>query len=201
MFYRSEDGHGLPHNPFKAIISPRPIAWISTIDAAGTANLAPYSFFNGISDAPMQVMFASTGTKPDQDGTKDTVANIRETGEFCVNVVSDALTGAMNVSTAGFDKDVDEFQKAGLTAAHCNTIGCPRVLEAPASLECRMDQIITLKGQSNFMVIGEVTGVHLRDDCVVDGIFDVTTYQPLARLGYRDYAKVSEVFSLARPDD
>lgn len=201
MFYRAEDGHGLPHNPFKAIISPRPIAWISTIDAAGTANLAPYSFFNGISDAPMQVMFASTGTKPDQDGTKDTVANIRATGEFCVNVVSDALTQAMNVSTAGFDKDVDEFQKAGLTAAHCNTIGCPRVLEAPASLECRMDQIITLKGQSNFMVIGEVTGVHLRDDCVVDGIFDVTTYQPLARLGYRDYAKVSEVFSLARPDD
>lgn len=201
MFYRAEDDHGLPHNPFKAIISPRPIAWISTIDAAGTANLAPYSFFNGISDAPMQVMFASTGTKPDQDGTKDTVANIRATGEFCVNVVSDALTQAMNVSTAGYDKDVDEFQKAGLTAAHCNTIGCPRVLEAPASLECRMDQIITLKGQSNFMVIGEVTGVHLRDDCVVNGIFDVTTYQPLARLGYRDYAKVSEVFSLARPDD
>lgn len=201
MFYRAEDGHGLPHNPFKAIISPRPIAWVSTQDAAGVPNLAPYSFFNGISDAPMQVMFASTGVKDDQDGTKDTVANIRETGEFCVNVVSHALTQAMNVSTAGFDKDVNEFEKAGLTAAHCNTIGCARVIEAPASLECKMDQIITLKGASNFMVIGEVTGVHLRDDCIVDGIFDVTTYQPLARLGYRDYAKVSEVFSLARPDD
>ena len=201
MFYRVEDGHPLPHNPFKAIISPRPIAWISTIDTQGNANLAPYSFFNGIADAPMQVMFASTASKPDQDDTKDTVANIRATGEFCVNIVSNALQNAMNISSTGFEKDVDEFQKAGLTAAHCNTIGCPRVLEAPASLECKLDQIVTLKGVSNFMVIGEVTGVHLRDECIVDGIFDVTTYEPLARLGYRDYAKVSEVFSLARPDD
>ena len=201
MFYRVEDGHPLPHNPFKAIISPRPIAWISTIDTQGNANLAPYSFFNGIADAPMQVMFASTASKPDQDDTKDTVANIRSTEEFCVNIVSNALQNAMNISSTGFEKDVDEFQKAGLTAAHCNTIGCPRVLEAPASLECKLDQIVTLKGVSNFMVIGEVTGVHLRDECIVDGIFDVTTYEPLARLGYRDYAKVSEVFSLARPDD
>lgn len=201
MFYRAEDGHPLPHNPFKAIISPRPIAWISTNDTQGNANLAPYSFFNGIADAPMQVMFASTASKPDQDDTKDTVANIRATGEFCVNIVSNALQTAMNISSTGFEKDVDEFQKAGLTAAHCNTIGCPRVLEAPASLECKLDQIVTLKGVSNFMVIGEVTGVHLRDECIVDGIFDVTTYEPLARLGYRDYAKVSEVFSLARPDD
>ncbi|WP_370228183.1 flavin reductase family protein [Cognatishimia sp.] len=201
MFYRAEDGHGLPHNPFKAIISPRPIAWISTQDGAGVPNLAPYSFFNGVSDAPMQVMFASTGAKDDQDGTKDTVANIRETGEFCVNIVSHALMQAMNVSTEGFDKGVNEFEKAGLTAAHCNTIGCPRVYEAPASLECKLDQIIRLKGDTNYMVIGEVTGVHLQDDCIVDGIFDVTKYQPLARLGYRDYAKVSEVFSLARPGD
>ena len=137
MFYRAQDGHGLPHNPFKAIISPRPIAWISTQDAAGVPNLAPYSFFNGLSDAPMQVMFASTGAKADQDGTKDTVANIRETGEFCVNIVSDALTQAMNVSTAGFDKDVNEFEKAGLTAAHCNTIGCPGCLRPPPALNAK----------------------------------------------------------------
>ena len=201
MFYRAQDGHPLPHNPFKAIVSPRPIAWISTRDGNGVDNLAPYSFFNAIADAPMQVMFASTGQKADQDGTKDTITNIRETGVFCVNIVANALSQAMNTSSGGYDKDIDEFAKAGLTKAACETIDCARVKEAPASLECRLAQILTLKGASNFMVIGEVTGVHLRDEHIVDGIFDVTSYRPLARLGYRDYAVVQDVFSLARPDD
>lgn len=199
MFYQPKEGHGLPHDPFKAVISPRPIAWISTQDAEGRANLAPYSFFNGAASNPPQVVFSSTGAKPDQGETKDTLANIRETGVFCINVVGFAETDAMNISTAGFDKDVDEFEKAGLAKGACETITCPRVLTAPASLECTLDQIVPLKGETNYLVIGEVTGIHLRDDCLQDGIFDVTRYQPLARLGYMDYSVVRDVFSLKRP--
>lgn len=200
MFYQPKDGHGLPHNPFKAIITPRPIAWISTQDAEGMRNLAPYSFFNGLADNPPQVMFASTGKKDDQAEGKDSLANIRATEVFCVNIVAEDMRDAMNISTDGYAKDVDEFEKAGLEAAQCDTVDCPRLVGAPASLECRMTQIVPLLGENNFMVIGEVTGVHLRDDCLVDGIFDVTTFRPLARLGYKDYSVVDNIFTLARPD-
>jgi len=199
MFYEPQKGHGLPHNPFKAIVSPRPIAWISTQDAEGKPNLAPYSFFNAVSDAPPQVIFASTGGKPDQDSGKDTLANILATGEFCINSVSHDLQNAMNASSASAGKEVNEFELAGLKAASCETITCLRVESAPASLECKLDQIITLKGDNNFIALGEVTGVHMRDDCLRDGRFDVTTYQPLARLGYLDYAAITDVFALKRP--
>lgn len=201
MFYQPKDGHGLPHNPFNAIITPRPIAWVSTQDSSGRANLAPYSFFNGIAYTPPQVMFASTGTKPDQDGTKDSVANIRETGVFCINVVEHSAMDAMNKTSAGMDADLDEFGTAGVRVARCSSIDCPRVDNAPASLECRMTQIIKTEGDANFVVLGEVTGVHMRDTCIVDGRFDVTTFHPLARLGYRDYSVVTDVFELQRPDD
>ncbi|WP_371037435.1 MULTISPECIES: flavin reductase family protein [unclassified Rhodosalinus] len=201
MFYRPEEGHGLPHNPFGAIVSPRPIGWISSRDAAGRDNLAPYSFFNAVAYVPPQVMFASTSAKADQGDTKDSVANIRETGVFCVNIVSDALRDAMNASSKALPRDEDEFAHAGLEREECRTIACARVAAAPAALECRLTQIVQLEGKANFVVFGEVTGIHLRDACLVDGIFDVTTYRPLARLGYRDYARVEEVFALARPDD
>ena len=201
MFYRPEDGHGLPHNPFNAIVTPRPIGWISTRDADGVRNLAPYSFFNAVAYVPPQVMFASTGTKPDQDGTKDSVANIRATGEFCVNIVSEALKDAMNASSATLPAESDEFEAAGLTAVPCETIGCDRVAESPANLECRLTQIVKLEGKSNFVVFGEVTGIHMRDDCLKNGRFDITTYRPLSRLGYRDYTVIRDLFELARPDD
>lgn len=199
MFYRPADGHGLPHNPFKAAVSPRPIAWISTRGAGGADNLAPYSFFNAMADHPPQVVFGSNGSKPDRDGTKDSLANIRETGVFCVNVVEFAARDAMNASSADPPRDADEFALAGVDKAPCETIACARVAGAPASLECRLSRVIRLAGGANFAVFGIVTGVHLRDDCLVDGRFDVTRYQPLARLGYRDYAAVREVFSLLRP--
>ncbi len=199
MFYRPEDGHGLPHNPLKAIVSPRPIAWISTQDKNGVANLAPYSFFNAVADTPPQVMFASTGTKPDQEISKDTVSNIRATGVFCINIVAETLRDAMNASTAALPKEADEFEAANLEAARCETIDCPRVLIAPASLECKLTQIVPLEGAANFLVLGQVTGVHMRDEHMVDGRFDVTSYRPLARMGYQDYALVDEVFSLKRP--
>jgi flavin reductase (DIM6/NTAB) family NADH-FMN oxidoreductase RutF len=193
MFYRPEDGHGLPHNPFNAIVSPRPIGWISTTGSQGD-NLAPYSFFNATAYVPPQVMFASTGVK-------DSLLNIRETGVFAVNIVSEALFEAMNASSAALPRNTDEFDLAGLQKAPCTTIVCPRVLGAPATLECRLTQEVALKGQDNVLVLGEVTGVHLRDDCMIDGRFDVTRFNPVARLGYRDYTVVREVFERARPGE
>lgn len=201
MFYRPEDGHGLPHNPFNAIVTPRPIGWISTRGSDGTENLAPYSFFNAVAYVPPQVMFSSTSTKPDRGDTKDSVANIRDTGVFCVNVVEYAMRDAMNVSSGPWDKDVDEFEKAGIKRADCDTIPCSRVVDAPANLECKLTQIVQLPGEANFAVFGEVIGVHMRDDCMVDGMFDVTKFKPLARLGYKDYTHVDDVFSLTRPGE
>jgi flavin reductase (DIM6/NTAB) family NADH-FMN oxidoreductase RutF len=201
MFYRPEDGHGLKHNPFNAIVTPRPIGWIATRGADGSENLAPYSFFNAVAYDPPQVMFASTSAKPDRDGTKDSVANIRETGVFCVNVVEYAMRDVMNTTSGPWGRDVDEFDKAGIARADCETIACSRVAAAPASLECTLTQIVKLPGEANFVVFGEVKGVHLRDNCIKDGIYDILRYHPLARLGYRDYAAVTELFSLARPGD
>ncbi len=201
MFYRPEAGHGLPHNPFNALITPRPIGWISTQGADGHANLAPYSFFNGVAYVPPQVMFASTAAKPDRDGTKDSIGNIRETGVFCVNIVEYAMRDAMNASSGTYPRDTDEFELAGIERAACETIDCPRVAGAPANLECKLTKLVQLPGEANIVAFGEVTGIHLRDECLKNGIFDVTSFQPLARLGYRDYARVTELFSLKRPDD
>lgn len=201
MFYEPKDGHNLPHNPFNAIVTPRPIGWISSCDANGHNNLAPYSFFNAVAYVPPQVMFASTGVKPDQTGTKDSVANIRKTGEFCVNIVEHAMMDDMNASSAALPNSVDEFSHAGIESQKCQTIDCLRVANAPAALECRVTQILPLKGEANVAVFGEVVGIHMRDDCLVEGIFDITKFNPLARLGYRDYTAVKELFSLPRPDD
>jgi len=200
MFYQPKDGHPLPHNPFSAIVSPRPIGWISTRSTDGVDNLAPYSFFNAVAYDPPQVMFASTSLKPGRHLGKDSVANIDETGVFCVNIVEYAMRDAMNKTSAGNPAVGDEFTHAGIDRTECETIACSRVTNAPAALECKLTQIITLAGDHNLLVIGEVTGIHLRDDCLIDGTFDVTKYQPLARLGYHDYAHVNDLFSLKRPD-
>ncbi|EDM69716.1 flavin reductase-like, FMN-binding protein [Roseobacter sp. AzwK-3b] len=201
MFYRPEDGHGLPHNPFNAIVTPRPIGWISSRGKDGQDNLAPYSFFNAVAYVPPQVMFASTSAKADRGDTKDSVANIRETGVFCVNIVEYAMRDAMNQTSGAWDSDVDEFTLAGIDRAECDTIACSRVAGAPANLECRLTQIVTLPGEANVAVFGEVTGVHMRDDCLKDGMFDVLAFNPLARLGYRDYTVVRDTFALNRPGE
>lgn len=201
MFYRPADGHGLPHNPFNAIVTPRPIGWISTRGADGRDNLAPYSFFNACAYTPPQVVFSSTSSKDDRGDTKDSVAQIRESGVFCVNIVEFAMRDAMNATSAPLPAGTDEFIEAGIEKAECETIACPRVALAPANLECRLTQIVALEGTSNFAVFGEVTGVHMRDDCLIDGIFDVLAYNPLSRMGYRDYTVVREKFSLKRPGD
>lgn len=201
MFYRPEDGHGLPHNPFNALITPRPIGWISSRDTDGKDNLAPYSFFNAVAYVPPQVMFASTSAKPDRVRGKDSVGNIDETSVFCVNIVSFALRNAMNVSSGAYPRDVDEFEHAGLSKAPCETIDCARVAEAPAALECRATKIVELAGEANILVVGEVTGIHISDDILRDGMVDPLVFQPLARMGYRDYSHVTDVFSLARPGE
>ncbi len=196
MFYRPADGHGLPHNPFAAIVAPRPIGWISSRGAQGD-NLAPYSFFNAVAYDPPQVIFASTSAKPDRGDTKDTVAQIRESGVFCVNLADSDLLPALNASSAPLAAGRDEFLHAGVAKAHCHEIACPRVAQAPASLECRLVQVIPLLGKHNFLVLGAVVGVHIRPDCLVAGRF--CPPDRIARLGYADYARISETFELERP--
>jgi len=204
MFYCPADGHGLPHDPFKAIVTPRPIGWISTVDALGRANLAPYSFFNGCGDAPPLVMFAQAGRKSRPEPVKDTVANIRETGEFACNIVSDALKEAMNVSSGTFQPEVDEFELAGLTKAPGKSISAPHAAESPAVLECRVVRIIDdlpswREHAFNIMVIGEVVGVHIDDAYLKDGRVDVLGFNPVARMGYMDYATVTDIWAMERP--
>jgi flavin reductase (DIM6/NTAB) family NADH-FMN oxidoreductase RutF len=201
MFYRPADGHGLPHNPFNAIVTPRPIGWISTRGADGSDNLAPYSFFNAVAYVPPQVMFASTSAKEDRGDTKDSVANIRETGVFCVNIVEYAMRDAMNQTSGPWPRETDEFALAGIDRTDCETIPCSRVAGAPAALECRLTRIVQLEGAANFAVFGEVIGVHMRDDCLKDGEFDVLSFNPLTRMGYRDYSVIREKFSLKRPGE
>ena len=199
MFYHPENGHGLPHNPFNAIIAPRPIGWISTRGADGD-NLAPYSFFNAVAYSPPQVMFASTTAKADQPDMKDSLAHIVESGVFCVNIASAAMKQQMSDSSATLPASISEFEAAAIASAECDTINCPRVADAPASLECRMTQVQRLAGQANWLVLGGVTGVHLRDDCIREGRFDLSRDGWLARMGYRDYAAVHELFELERPE-
>jgi flavin reductase (DIM6/NTAB) family NADH-FMN oxidoreductase RutF len=189
MFYRPAEGHGLPHSPFAAIVSPRPIGWISTRAGMGD-NLAPYSFFNAVGYNPPQVMFAGDA--------RDSMANAVESGVFAVNIVQEADLPAMNATSARFPRGTDEFVAAGVPKAECKVIDCPRVARAPATLECRVIRMIDLLGDEH-MILGEVVGVHLRDDCLVDGRFDVTRYRPAARLGYHDYTFVRDLVALRRP--
>ncbi len=199
MFYRPGlDPHGLPHNPFKALVAPRPIGWISTLDAGGRPNLAPYSFFNAIADDPPMVAYANNGAKSGRAEGKDTLANIRATGEFVANIVPFALKDAMNATSGPYPADADEFELAGLAAAPCRVVAPPRVADAPAALECRLWRIIDLPGPANHLVIGEVVGVHIAESVLAEGMVDITRYRPVARLGYRDYAAVGEVFSMVR---
>ncbi|MFE3836153.1 flavin reductase family protein [Pseudogemmobacter sonorensis] len=200
MFYSIAQGHGLPHDPFAAIVSPRPVAWISSRDAQGRHNLAPYSFFTAVAYAPPQIVVSSVGRKADRAEGKDSFDNIRQTGVFCVNIAGVADAARLNASSAPYPRETDEFQALGIPVAPCRLIDCPRVADAPAALECRLGRIVDLEGSDNRLVIAEVLAVHLRDDCLTgEGRFDVTRYAPLARLGYLDFGAVEEVFELRRP--
>lgn len=204
MFYRPKDNdHGMRRNPWKALVSPRPIAWVASLDGEGRANLAPFSYFNALNEAPPLVAISVNGLKPTEPHTKDTLRNILETKEYSINLVSAALGEAMNTSSAQYEADVDEFEKAGLEKADCVEIAAPRVAASPASFECRLWKHVELPAwvpeARADLLIGEVVGVHIDDAVIREGRVDVTAYQPLARLGYLDYAKVDSVFQMKRP--
>lgn len=197
MFYKFEDGHGLPHDPLKAIVAPRPIGWISSRSKSGQINLAPFSFFNMISTRPCLLMFCS-------EGHKDSVAFAEETGEFAANLVSSNLSVAMNATSVNAPRGVSEFAYSGLTPIDCTIIGAPRVAEAFATLECVVTEIRQPKDRHGkpvtaIMVIGEVVGVHISDDILTDGLVDIAKSQPVSRLGYMDYATVTETYQMFRP--
>ena len=202
MFYTpgTHKDHGLPHNPFKAIVSPRPIGWISTISTDGKPNLAPYSFFNAVSETPPMVAFSSS---PGANGEKDSLINARDTAEFVVNIVSKEQMQAMSDTSAALDHGVSEFDFAGLAAEPASIVKAPMVAGAPCQLECKLWDIITLPqtadGQNNHLVIGQVVGIHIDDGIITDGKVDVLKFNPVARLGYMDYTAVENVFPLARP--
>ena len=153
MFYKPQNGHGLPHNPFNAIVTPRPIGWISSRGAESNDNLAPYSFFNAVAYVPPQVMFSSTGQKPDRDGTKDSVSNIRETGVFCVNIVEYAMRDAMNASSATVDKNIDEFAKADLEKINPDAVkrGLPNLDRHVENIKQFCYTLVLLLGNRTFV--------------------------------------------------
>ncbi|MDR4305014.1 flavin reductase family protein [Chelatococcus sambhunathii] len=197
MFYEPTLGHGLPHDPFKAIVAPRPIGWISTLDVEGRANLGPYSFFNGVCDGPPMVMFSSAGLKHSAD-------NARATGEFVCNVATLALKDAMNESSAALEKGVSEFDAAGIETAPSRIVRAPRVAASPAALECKTVSVTELmdmfgRPTNRYVVIGQVVGVHIDEDYLVNGLFDTAKAAALARCGYMDYSATTETFSMLRP--
>ncbi len=197
MFYRVEDGHGLPHDPFKALVSPRPIGWISTRDSAGRDNLAPYSFFMAISSEPPIVVFSSVGMK-------DAARAAGESGAFVVNIASRDLAEAVNLSSAPAPSDVSEFDLTGLTRADSEMVAAPRIAEAVAAMECKlldMREVTDLHGNAtdNHLVTGQVVGIHIAERAIRDGRFDVTEARLLARLGYMDYLSTDTVFEMHRP--
>jgi flavin reductase (DIM6/NTAB) family NADH-FMN oxidoreductase RutF len=197
MFYEPSKGHGLPHDPAKAIVAPRPIGWISTLSNKGEVNLAPYSFFNAFSTNPFLIWFSS-------EGEKDSATFAAETGEFVANLVSRDLAERMNRSSVNAPRGVSEFGFAGLTQAPCVLVAPPRVAEAPAALECKVTEIFrprALDGRhaDAFVVIGEVVGVHIDDAFLRDGLFDTAKAGNVARLGYMDYSSVTDIFAMRRP--
>ena len=196
MFYdTASNGHGLRSDPLKALIAPRPIGWISTLSPDGVVNLAPYSFFNAISEDPPYVMFSSGGRKDSQN-------NAETTGEFVCSIVSYALREAMNVTSAPVPPEVDEMALAGLAPAPCRLVKTPRVAAAPAALECRYWKTVPLpsSGAGGYsLIIGEVVGVHIEDRFIVDGRVDTVAMRPIARMGYGDFAVVDGKFTMRRP--
>jgi flavin reductase (DIM6/NTAB) family NADH-FMN oxidoreductase RutF len=198
MFYDTRDkSRTLPHDPFKAIVAPRPIGWITSINARGEINLAPYSYFNGVLSRPNLVMFSS-------EGYKDSVRNIKETGEFVCNLATWDLRDAMNVTSAPMPYGTNEMESAGLAPAPSKLVKPPRVAASPCALECKMLQIVPLKDLDGsrldgHVVIGRVIGVYIDDRFIKNGRLDTAAMKPIARCGYDEYAVIERLFAMTRP--
>ena len=197
-FYEPSKGHGLAFDPIKSIVAPRPIGWVSTVDAEGRVNLAPFSYFNAFSSRPPIIGFSS-------EGESDSLANVRETGEFVFNLATAALAQQMNTTSDTFPPGVNEMEQAGLAAAPSVLVKPPRVAASPANLECRLLQILKLHDLNGAptranLVLGQVVGVHIDKAYLKDGAFDTAAAQPLARCGaLGDYAIVRELIDMRRP--
>jgi flavin reductase (DIM6/NTAB) family NADH-FMN oxidoreductase RutF len=198
MFYEpSKRNHGLPYDPLKAIIAPRPIGWITTMSQDGKVNLAPYSFFNGFSTRPPIVGYSG-------EGEKDSVALAEETGEFVCSLATYDLREQMNATSATLPRGTNEMDVAGIEAAPSRMVKPPRVAASPCAMECKWLQTIHLKDLDGnpvdrYLVLGMVVGVHIEDRFIKDGLVDTAAMRPIARLGYNDYAVVDSVFSITRP--
>src|SRR5258708_1775077 len=198
--YEPRNGHGLRHDPFNAIIAPRPIGWISSRDAKGNINLAPYSFFNGFAYHPPIIGFSSTSRK-------DSVQNIEETGEFVWNLATMDLAQQMNATAAHVAHDVNEFKIAGLTAVPGKLVNVPRVAESPVSFECKLSQVIQLQGANGkkaqaWLTLGEVVAVHIDKAFIKDGIYQTALARPIVRAGRKgDYFEIrpDAMFEMTRP--
>jgi flavin reductase (DIM6/NTAB) family NADH-FMN oxidoreductase RutF len=207
MYYETDkNNHGLRYNPLKACVVPRPIGWISTVDVAGRVNVAPFSFFNLLSYDPPFVMF-SAGTHEVDRGTKDTVQNIQATGEFVYNMATWAQKDQMNETAMIVDRDVDELRAAGLEGEPARLVRPPLIKGSPVHFECKLHQIVNLPGRVptsvHHVVIGHVVAVHIDDAALTDGRVDVVKLRPIARLGYKDYVSVDEIFEMEKrtPED
>ena len=198
MFYDAvKNDHGLRYDPFKAIVAPRPIGWITSMSAKGEINLAPYSYFNGVSSRPGMVMFSS-------EGRKDSVAFIEETREFVCSLATWDLRDAMNETSAPLARGVNEMERAGLAPAPSRLVRPPRVAAAPCALECKLLNIVVLDDldgnkTDRHVVFGQVVGVHIDDRFIRDGLLDTAAMTPIARCGYDQYAVVEQLFSMTRP--
>jgi flavin reductase (DIM6/NTAB) family NADH-FMN oxidoreductase RutF len=200
-YYEPVNGHGLKHDPFNAIIAPRPIGWISSRDASGNVNLAPYSFFNGFNYTPPIIGFSSTSWK-------DSIQNIQDTGEFVWNLATMDLAKQMNATAAHVARDVDEFKIAGLTAAPSRLVKVPRVAESPVSFECKLTQVIQLQAADGrkvqgWLTLGEVVAVHIDKSLIKDGVYQTALARPIVRAGRRgDYFEIrpEAMFEMVRPD-
>lgn len=199
-FYRPSEGHRLPHDPFNAIVGPRPIGWVSTQSSSGILNLAPYSFFNAFNYIPPIVAFSSIGLK-------DSVTNVRQTKEFCWNLVTKDLAEQMNQTCAPVPPEVNEFELAGLTPAASSEVKVPRVAQSKVSFECKVTQIIELQntqgvGVNTWLVCGEVVGVYIHSTLLVNGVYDTAHAQHILRGGGpADYFEITpdNLFQMIRP--
>jgi flavin reductase (DIM6/NTAB) family NADH-FMN oxidoreductase RutF len=199
MFYETaKNDHGLPYNPFKAIVAPRPIGWITSMSSRGEINLAPYSFFNAISDRPPIVLFSS-------EGLKDSPAFVEETKEFVCSLATFELRNVMNDTSGDYPRGVNEMEECGVTPAPSRLVRPPRVAASPCALECKLLRIVHLddldgRPSNRYVVFGQVIGVHIDDRFIRNGRLDTAAMRPIARCGYSDYAVVNEVFAMTRPN-
>ncbi len=199
LFYEPDarDKTILPHDPFKALIAPRPIGWVTTRSKSGALNLAPYSYFNAVCDRPPIIMFSSVGRK-------DSVTFAEETREFVWNMPTYELREAMNATSASLPRGTSEFDYAGLETAPSRLVAPPRVAKSPAALECKVIEIRTVldlhgRPTDSHLVFGQVVGVHIDERFIKNGLVDTAAMRPIARCGYMDYAVADKLFTLDRP--